>query len=503
MSYEGFDISIKDISKKYGSTIALENVNFNIKRGEVHALLGENGAGKSTIVNILSGSVQPDNGEITLYGKKYYAKGVVNARLNGISTAFQEFSLLPDLTVYENLMLPKLHRNLIGMHSSRLNIEKAEKLLSEFDLGHINVKKTVRDLSLADKQRVEIVRAISHAPKLLVLDEPTTALPDVDWLYKIIDILQSKGTSILYISHRLNEIRALAQRATIMRNGRSVATINISDASDDNIFEMMVGRYKGKNKKINQFKRENTNNECLNIKNISGKIISNINLKLNEGEIIGIAALDGQGQSEFFKILSGNSQPLSGDIFLDGSKVSFKSPRSALNSKRGISYVSDDRKNFGIFKSIKTMENISASSPKKISKRFILSDNNEKKYTNYFSDIINLSHRYLDFNIENLSGGNQQKALIARSLMSGAKILLLFDPTKGVDVGTKEDIYEAIRNFARNGGAVIFYSSDLEEIMSLSEICLVFYKGKISKKFKNEELKESHLVSYMTGNFIN
>ncbi len=493
-------IEMQQVSKAYGATVALENVTFSIQPGEVQALLGENGAGKSTLVKILTGVVRPDTGALFLNGNRYTPANVLEARAAGVSTAFQELSLVPNLTVAENFFLPRMLKDASRLTSLKIMTQRAAEILARFGLETVNPARIVSDLPLADRQRIEIARAMERKPKVLILDEPTAALADVEWLFRLVRDLQAKDTAILYISHRLAEIRALAQRATILRSGSSVATVGLSEASDSDIFEMMVGHGVGERKPTRISDSANKPKPVLTVNDLQGSNVDSVSLVLGEGEIVGVAGLDGQGQREMFRILAGHTKPSGGQIILGDRPMRFTNPRSALRSPGGIAFVPEERKTEGIFPSLTSTNNITISMLRKLARFGLVTRRREATFARKPAEAVELNLRYMSFKIGNLSGGNQQKAIIARALLTGAKILLLFDPTRGVDVGTKQTIYNAIRKHAEGGGSVLVYSSELPELIELCDRCLVMYGSEISAELTRDEMDERKMVAIMTGN---
>jgi ribose transport system ATP-binding protein len=490
-------LQMRSVRKAYGATIAVGNVSFDIEPGEVHALVGENGAGKSTIVKILSGTVARDSGGIDLEGFSFEPVSPIAARLAGISTAFQELSLLPNLTVAQNLMLPCQVKSGAGLVSASRNRAAAISVLAEFGLGHIHPDLLVRSLSLAEKQRVEIMRAASRKPKLLVLDEPTAALADPNWLFEILDRLTQSGTGVLYISHRLSEVRRLCRRATILRNGESVETVPLAGVGDSQIFEMMVGvsaRSRDKSASRPDAVRRPV---AVSVKDLVGGAVRAISMDVHQGEIVGVAGLEGQGQRDLFRILGGLSLSRKGGIWVDGRPVVIRSPMDSVRA--GIGFVPEERKTEGLFLGLKTSTNMTFPVIDTLSKLGVIDQSRENTAAGKTAARVDLVDRYLKLNIGALSGGNQQKALIGRALLSGARNLVLFDPTRGVDVGTKAVIYDVIREFVDRGGSALVYSTELSELVNLVDRCFVIYGGQIAGEVSGSELTEQRLVALAAG----
>ncbi|MBY3307600.1 sugar ABC transporter ATP-binding protein [Rhizobium laguerreae] len=488
---------MQDISKAYGATIAVRRVSLDIEPGEIHAILGENGAGKSTIVKVLSGIVRPDKGVLALDGIDFAPREPMEARAAGVSTAFQELSLLPNLTVAQNLMLPRQVKGPLGLVSARGNRERAAAMLADYGLSHIHPDLPVRSLSLAEKQRIEIMRAVSRNPRLLVLDEPTAALAEPGWLFDILERITAAGTGVLYISHRLSEVRRLCRRGTILRNGESIETVSLKGVSDDHIFEMMVGSAVRAHKPAASGSSVSANPVAVSVNRLSGGNVSNISLDVRRGEIVGIAALEGQGQRDLFRMLAGLRKIESGEVLIDGKTARLGSPAAAVAA--GIGFVPEERKTEGVFLGLRTETNISLSRLNVLSRFGVVSRSRERQIVAAEAKRVDLAERYLRLKIGELSGGNQQKALIARVAASGARNLVLFDPTRGVDVGTKAVIYGVIRDFVRQGGSALVYSTELSELVHLVDRCVVVYGGRVAGEVPGEELSEPRLVALATG----
>jgi len=487
------------LRKAYGATVALESADISLNGGAVHALLGENGAGKSTLVRILTGAVMADAGSISLQGQPYAPRSLIEARALGVATAFQELSLVPNLSVAQNLLLPTLPRGPFGLVSSRRVFDAGAAILARHGLERVDPAIEAARLPLAERQRIEIVRAIENARRLLILDEPTAALAETDWLFERIRSVTAKGVAVLYISHRLAEVRQICTEATVLRNGRSIASVSLTEASDADIFEMMVGR-----KVDHQARRPASASAAgttprLSVRGLGGHGLSDISFDLHPGEILSVAALEGQGQRGLFRMLAGLDAPERGHLAIDGQAASLASPRQALKSGSGIAYLPEERKTEGILAGLSAATNVVLPILPSAAKASLISPGAELAAARPSAAKVEMNARYLSFSIGDLSGGNQQKALVARTLATGAKTLLLFDPTRGVDVGTKQSIYAAVRAFAAEGGSVLFYSSELPEVVQLADRCLVLYGGRIFQAFEGDAIVEQALVAAMLG----
>jgi ribose transport system ATP-binding protein len=488
-------LTVENVTKAYGATVALEDVSLHLAAGRVHALLGENGAGKSTLVKILSGVVQLNNGRMWLDGKPYAPRTILQARALGVATAFQELSLPPNLNVAESLLMPTLKKGAAGLVSMRKTVEAADEILDRYGLAAISPLSSIADLTLAERQRLEIVRALHHASRVLILDEPTAALAEVDWLFGLVRKAMQTGTAILYISHRLAEVRTLCQSATVLRNGQSIADVDLAQASDAQIFELMVGH--SQKAAVRAPVRPRLGAPVLQVKDLGSSKLREVSFEVRSGEILGVAALDGQGQRNLFYCLVGLEPRSSGQVLVNGRVSRPKKPRDALAD--GLSFLPEERKTEGIFTSLSAASNIVLPVLQRISRGGFVWPALEKAASIRSAEAVEMSPRYMDFRIGDLSGGNQQKALLARTMMTGAKTLLLFDPTRGVDVGTKEAIYAAIRAYADAGGAVLMYSSELPELVHLANRCLVLYGARLFAELEGEEIEERALVAAMTG----
>lgn len=497
-------ISLQGITKTFGATKALSDISYSIEAGEVRALLGENGAGKSTCVKILNGLVQPGSGTITLDGQPFQPSSLKDAQRAGVSTAFQELSLIPELSVAANLSMPDLPTR-AGILNFRDLRRKAETILEEYGVTDINPNDTISQLSLAQKQRLEIIRALCRLPRLLILDEPTAALTDVGWLYDQVRLVTKRGGAVLFISHRLSEVRELCKKGTILRNGQVADSVVLSENTDNDLFRLMIGRAAEKKwHKISSHSHPNapvSEEPILTAKNLSSFEFGPCDITLRKGEIVGIAALEGQGQRALFNVLSGNVKPSNGTIQLKGEEVHLNSP--AVAKSKGIAFVPEERKEEALFFGMSTMANVSISKLKSVSRFGLIPRRTELSVVKDIAELIGLEKRYLDMPIDALSGGNQQKAVIARALLLHANCLLLFDPTRGVDVGTKESIFAAIRQFADNGGTVLFYSTELRELTGLCDRCLVLYGKQIAGEYQGEILTEESLIDRMHGKNMN
>lgn len=490
-------LKLSGIGKRYGATVALQDVSFSLYPGDVCGLLGENGAGKSTLVKILSGVVAAGSGEMTLSGRDYRPRTIVEARQHGVATAFQELSLVPTLSVATNLFLPRLDRNGTGLVSHRRLEDAAARVLADHGASEISPAMPVAELSLGLRQRVEIIRAMRQRPRVLLLDEPTAALSDREWLFRLIDRMVADGVAILYVSHKLDEIRRLCRRCVILRNGRKVSDAQVPDMTDGEIFSSMAGRSVIETFAAAASTARRDRPAALQAGRLVSDGVDDVSFSLAPGEILGVAGLEGQGQSALFKALVGLQPLQGGTIEIAGSRHRGHSPRSARRA--GMVLVPEERKTEGIFPDLRTIANMSLPVIGRVSRFGMLNARRERDAVSPVLPAVDLPERFLPRSISALSGGNQQKAVLARTLVAGARCLLLFDPTRGVDVGAKQSIYRMMRRFAEGGGAVLFYSTELDELVHLCDRCLVLYRQRIVADIAAADFSQEHILSLASG----
>lgn len=484
-------LEMRGISKHFPGVQALNNVTFTIMSGEVHALVGENGAGKSTLMKILGGAYKADSGEIYQNGEHIHLSNPKDAIDKGINVVHQELVLAPHLSAAENILL--------GLYPLRNNLtidwkklyRRAEEIVKALGV-EIDVRKPVRDLSIAQQQIIEIARALQRKSNILVLDEPSAVLGkrDIDNLYAVIRRLKTQGISVVFISHRLEEIFIIADRVTVLKDGNVVDTREAKDLDTSSLVQMMIGRqfskvYNRTEKKIGK--------TILKVENLSRHgAFQNINLELREGEILGISGLVGSGRTELARAIAGADLPDSGTIYLNGKVAHYNSPKQALTL--GVSLLPEDRKTQGLFLNRNLGENISISSLKSYVDGFYLNLKRERKAI--LKNIKELDIRATGPGqlATNLSGGNKQKAIIARWLEARSKILIFDEPTRGIDVGAKVEIYRLMDRLANQGVAIIMISSELPEIMGMSDSILVMWRGQAAGYFTREEATEEKLL---------
>ena len=478
-------LEIKNISKSFPGVQALEDVSLDLMEGEVHAVVGENGAGKSTLMNIISGVLKPDNGEIKINGEKFEINTPKQAISLGISMIYQEISLVPGLSIAENILIDKIPR----IKSSPLVDWKklyndAEKVLKEVSLKQ-NPRTKALNLSIGQQQMMQLAKAVARDSKIIILDEPTASITESDTkvLFEVIRRFKSQKKSVIYISHRLEEIFEIADRVTILRDGKYIGTLNIGATNKDEIIAKMVGRYL---KQMFPDRQAEVGEEILRVHGLTKEdVLDNIDFSLREGEIVGVYGLVGSGRTELALSLFGVYPIDSGDIFVNNKKAKIKSPRDAI--KLGMGYLSEDRKDKSIFSILNVKENITISSLNKYRGIFFVSNKKEIEESKKFIDKLRIKISSVGQKIMNLSGGNQQKVVVSRLLAVSPKILLLDEPTRGIDVGTRAEIHSLIESLAENKVAILFISSDLPEVIGISDRIMVMRAGKIAGIFPGQQ----------------
>ena len=480
---EQFLLEMKGVCKSFPGVKALQNVSLQLRAGEVHALLGENGAGKSTLIKVLGGIYIAEEGEIYIEGKKVNINSVNDSHENGVAIIHQELVLVPYMTVAENIFLGREHGKgkLINKESM---IREAQTLLDQYEMN-IDAETLIKDLTIAQQQMVEIVKAISFNSKILVMDEPTSSISDkeVGFLFETMRTLTKKGVGIIYISRKMSELEEICDRVTVMRDGEYVGTKVVKETCKDELVAMMVGR-----ELTNYYTRDfqKPGEVILKCENIAdGKMARGASFELRKGEIIGFAGLVGAGRSEVMKCIFGLTKGSTGDIYVEGKKVEIKSPIDAL--KYGIALVPESRKTEGLYK----VQSVKFNSTIEVLEQFIkvgrVDQDKEEAITQKYIDMMATKTPSQEQVIGNLSGGNQQKVMIGRWLATDPKILILDEPTRGVDVGAKSEIYAIMNELAKQGMSIIMISSELPEILNMSDRIYVMREGKIRGVFGHEE----------------
>ena len=482
-------LKMTNIVKEFPGVKALDGVNIELYEGKVMALMGENGAGKSTLMKILSGVYKKDGGEIFYKGKKEDIKGPKDATDKGIAIIHQELNLVNDLSIGENIFLGREPKKGFRIDFNKLHAD------SEILLKRLNINKDSRELvenlSIGEKQMIEIAKALSLDAKIIIMDEPTDALTDKESasLFKVINELKADNKAIVYISHRLKEIFELCDYITVLRDGKFVGQEEISNLDEDKMIEMMVGR-----KLTDQFPHLEVEKgeTILKLENISNKYVKNISFEVKSGEVLGISGLMGAGRTELAKTIYGHFSINSGKIIKKGKEMNLKSAQDGVKNR--IAYVSEDRKGDGLILDLSIRENMTLSSLERISKSFIVDKAKEKERVNSYIERIRIKTPSQEQLIRNLSGGNQQKVAIAKALMIHPDVLILDEPTRGVDVGAKKEIYDLVNEFKSQGKAIIMISSEMPEILGLSDRILVLSHGEITGEFDRKEATQEKIL---------
>ncbi|MDU5373300.1 sugar ABC transporter ATP-binding protein [Anaerococcus vaginalis] len=488
-------IEMKDIYKSFGKNDVLKGVDFTLNDGEIHALVGENGAGKSTLMNILSGVLSKDRGEILIDGKEVDISDTNVAKKYGISFIHQELSDWPELTVMDNIFMNNEIKNGIFLDKAKMR-KKCIELLERFDLD-INPKTKVSELSVGQRQMMEIAKANLNKVNVLILDEPTSALTnnEIDKLFKLIKRLRDKNVSMIYISHRMEEIFSLTNKITVMRDGKSVSVMDTNKTDEREVVSYMVGRdigdfYPEMDAEISDVKIE--------LKNFNREgFFKDINIKAKKGEVLGISGLMGAGRTEIMRSVFGLDPKDSGEVFIDGKKIEIKNPADAIKNKIG--FVTENRQEEGLILDESIRENISLLNFDKFSKNSFIDKAKEKNLSDNLVDSFKVKTQSSESKISDLSGGNQQKVVFAKWYAIGPEILILDEPTKGVDVGAKREIYDLIRELTKKAVSIILISSDLPELISLSNRIYVIHEGKIQGELLKKDASQEKIMTLATG----
>ncbi len=488
-------IELKNITKSFYGVKVLTNISLSVKKSEVHAIVGENGAGKSTIMKILGGMYFADSGEIFIDGKKKNIHNVSDALKSGISVVYQELNLMPELTVAENIYLHRLPQKVFLVDQIKMN-KDTQALLNEMEMD-FKPTEIVSMLSVSEQQLLEIAKALSFDSDIIIMDEPTAALnnKEVDTLYKLIDKLKKQGKTIIYISHRLKEIFDLSDRLTILRDGTYVGTYVTKEITQNQIVELMVGR---KVSGTYTTADHEPGEVILEVKNLckEGRY-ENVSFTLRKGEILGFAGLMGCFREEIVKTLYGLVHADSGEIILKGKKISPQNPAEAI--KEHIGYVTEDRKRAGIFGLMNVRENISIMLLDRLKKFGLINATAEQKLLDEYKGRMNMKYSGYYQRLYSLSGGNQQKFLLARALTSDCEVLIMLEPTRGIDVGAKAEIYHLLEELAKEGMAIIIVSSELPEIIGNCHRALAVFQGRITGEILKDEMDEAFILQCATG----
>lgn len=488
-------LECKNISKSFSRVDVLKNININIRKSEIHAIMGANGAGKSTLMKIICGVYKANGGKFIYKGKKEEFKSPLEAQKKGISIIYQELSLIPTLKNYENLFVGnEIKKNGIFTDDKKM-IDRFNELCKSlnFDIDPLEI---TRNMSISKQQMIEILKAINNEADIIIMDEPTTSLSEKEKysLFQTIKNLKDSGKTIIYISHMLEEVFSICERISVLRDGEFIVTEDIKNLTKDKVVEYMTG--KPVRKVMEKVKKENLSEIVLKVESLNYKnILQNISFELRSGEVLGIAGLVGTGRTELSECIFGAREKESGEIYIAGQKINIKHPKDAIKS--GIGLIPEDRKNYGLILKHTIKHNSTIIQLKKMLKsKFI----NTKKENDHIEKAIDdLSIKVSDYNLKvsSLSGGNQQKIVVSKWNDMDLKVLIFDEPTKGIDVNAKEDIFKIIEDYSNKGMGIIFISSDLEEVERISDRVLVLKKGKFIKELKDKELTINNINHYV------
>lgn len=489
-------LEFRHITKQYPGVIALEDVSLGFRRGEVHALCGENGAGKSTLIKTCTGAIEPTSGEIVLFGKSYPGFSPSTAKDHGIAVIYQEFNLVNEMTVAENIFLGD--RPPGGMlFRPKDCVEKARRVLEQLELD-LDPNTYVKDLTVGFQQLVEIAKAMSKDAKILIMDEPSAPLTnqEVEVLFKFVAKLKRSGVTVIYISHRLEEIFAITDRVSVLRDGKYIGTKNTVDTDQEELIRMMVGR------EISDIfpQRDvplSAPETILELRNITGNGIHNVNLALKRGEVLGLGGLIGAGRTELAQIIFGFAEPDEGEMFLNGNPYAPRHPKEAIAA--GVALVPEDRKRQGVLVKMSIRENMTMASIKSISHRSVINRVKERETVRRYKESLRIKMRDYEQLVNNLSGGNQQKIALAKWLAADTDIIILDEPTRGIDVGAKQEIYLLIRELTRQGKTLIVISSEMPELMGMSDRIVVLCEGEVTGELFPEDFAQETIMSYASG----
>ena len=488
---------MEGVSKRYGGVRALEEAELTVHAGRVHAVLGENGAGKSTLIKVMAGVVAPDKGRMTLEGREVVFPDPASALEAGVACIFQELSLIPDLPVADNIVISNPPKR-FGLIDRRAQRRIAEQALARAGGEDIHPLAPVKDLPLSRRQIVEIAKALARQPRILILDEATSALTaaDVTKVFAVLKRLRTEGLALLYISHRMHEIAEIADECTVFRNGRNVATYLAGTKTDNEVVEMMIGREYSHVFPPKPTVEPDGKPPILEVRNLTWtQRLRDISLTARAGEVVGLGGLDGQGQRELLLALFGVLKGVSGELLIDGRPVPISSPRSAKSKRVGMALIPEDRKTEGLMLPMAVRANLSFAALDRLSRYGIIDRAAERKAVEEMVRLLAIRTDGTDIPVGSLSGGNQQKVVIAKWLMVSPRIILLNDPTRGIDVGTKQEIYVLLRKLADTGAAIIFYSTDYDELIGCCNRVLVLYDGAVKRTLVEGEITERALVA--------
>ena len=489
-------LELRHISKQYTGVKALDDVSISFRRGEVHALMGENGAGKSTLIKTLSGAIQPNDGEIVFEGTTYTHMEPHQAMELGIHVIYQEFNMMPELSVAENIFMGQQLGGGV-LFNKAITEERAQKILDGMHVK-INARETVKNLSVANMQLVEIAKALTRDVKVLVMDEPTAPLTDaeVETLFEIVQMLKSKGVTIIYISHRIAEVFQISDRVSVLRDGRFIKTVMTNDVDRDELIRLMVGREVSDTYPKRDFAPGEV---VLELRDVCGNGVENVSFAVRSGEIFGLSGLVGAGRTETMRMIFGADPIDSGEVLLNGQPVHPKHPAEAV--KLGIGLIPEDRKQQGLLLDLPIFTNISMATMRDISHFTVVNSRAEKENVNRLVEAVTIKTPSIAQLVRNLSGGNQQKVVLAEWLAANCKVLIFDEPTRGIDVGARHEIYKLMNELCRQGIAIVMISSDMEEILGMSDRIMVLCEGHQAGILEREAFSQETILSLASGQY--
>jgi ABC-type sugar transport system ATPase subunit len=488
-------LEMKAISKSFHGITVLHNVHFRLREGEVHALVGENGAGKSTLMKILAGIYEPEEGEVLLRGQKVYIDSPTVSQRLGISVIHQELNLVPYMTVAENIFLGR-EPNKKGWLSYDHMVKGTVQLLGQLGLD-LNPKAYVHSLSIGEQQIVEIAKALSIHADILIMDEPTAVLTEYEAskLFQLIEKLKKQGVGIVYISHRLSEIKRVCDRMTVLRDGQLVTTCDTDEVTERDIANLMVGR---ELQNLYPEKPDRIGNEVLRVEKLSkAPYFHNVSFRLRRGEIVGFAGLIGAGRTELVRAIFGDIRPDAGKVYVQGEEVHIRSPANAI--QHGIGFSTEDRKKTGLFMDLSVGQNVILPSLNNVSRMSFVNRRRERALVKKKVEELKIKLNHLNQPVKNLSGGNQQKVVLAKWLLAETELFFLDEPTRGIDVGAKGEIYQLIARLAADGKGVVIISSELPELLGLCNRIVVMHKGQVQGELDAREATEQAIMAMATG----
>lgn len=482
-------LSLRHMTKKYPGVVALDDLNLEFRRGEVHAIVGENGAGKSTMIKCITGAIEPTSGTIEINNESFKRMTPQLARKHGVAAIYQEFTLIPVLTASENIFLGEYLTKGLILDQNKMD-HRSQELFKILNIK-IDPKTLVEDLTTGYQELVEIAKAISKNAKLLIMDEPSAPLTisEVEAMFKMVDTLKAQGVTIIYISHRLDEIFRLSDRVTVLRDGKCITTLETANTKKNELIKLMVGRELTESFPLRNKPATETS---LSLRNVSGNGVKDITFDVKYGEILGLAGLIGAGRTELMQLLFGYEKMTSGEIILEGKTISPKNCVDAINS--GIALVPEDRKRQGVILDMTIQENISMPILKKLSKFFKINAAKEVTVAKDYMKSLQIKAPTMKQKVNNLSGGNQQKVVLAKWLATNPKVIIFDEPTRGIDVGAKQEIYRIMNDLANEGKTIIMISSEMEELLGMSDRIVTLCQGRVSGELKRNEFNQELLL---------